>query len=213
MEHRTRQRRRHDATRERILRAAVALAHEEGWSSVTMRKIADRIDYSHPALYGYFATKEELLVALLRDGLRLLRDALEVSRDETRSPEANVCAVGAALWGFAWRHPELYQVMHGLGGVAFAAADVAADGKRAGEPAVAAIAALLAERGLDPADAERKTDMLWGAVHGLVSLTMAGRFSREEGAALAAEAVRDVLAGWGRRSAPDATDAARSALG
>lgn len=210
METRNRQQRRRGVTRERILRAAVTLAHEEGWPSVTMRKIADRVDYSHPALYAYFPTKDALLLALLREGLRSFRDDLAAARDPTRSVEENVTAVGVAFWDFAWRHPELYQVMHGLGGVAFAATDVAAEGRRAGEPAVAAIAALLTERGLDPADAERKTDLLWGAIHGLVSLTMAGRFSRDEGAALAAETVGDALAGWGCSAPIVAVDRARS---
>lgn len=209
MDNRSRQQRRREVTRERILEAAVALAREEGWPSVTMRKIADRVDYSHPALYAYFATKEELLLALLRDGLRLFRDALAAARDGSRPAEANVRAVAAALWDFAWYHPELYQVMHALGGVAFAGADVAAEGRRAAEPAVEVVAALLAERGLDPAAAERKTALLWGAIHGLVSLTMAGRFSREEGAALAAEATGDVLAGWGHCPPVATADPAR----
>lgn len=74
--------------------------------------------------------------------------------------------------------------MHGLGGVAFA------------------IAALLAERGLDAGAAGRKATLYWATVHGLVTLTMAGRFSRDEGAALAQEAADDALIAWGVAPSP-----------
>ena len=56
---------RREATRRLILDAATELAAAEGWPSVTMRKVADRVNYSHPALYAYFATKDDLLLALL----------------------------------------------------------------------------------------------------------------------------------------------------
>lgn len=188
--------RRRDATRGRILSAATDLAREEGWPGVTMRKIADRIDYSHPALYAYFSTKEDLLLALLREGLALFRADLQAAADAAPSPEEAVLALTTALWDFPWRHPELYQVMHGLGGVAFATADVRAEGRSTVEPAAAAVAALLARRGRDPGDAERLCTLHWCTIHGLVTLTMAGRFSREEGAALARQAGQDVLAAW-----------------
>lgn len=72
--------RRRDATRQRILAAATEIAADEGWPGVTMRKIADRIDYSHPALYAYFATKEDLLLALLRAGLLSTRPSCRLPR-------------------------------------------------------------------------------------------------------------------------------------
>ena len=56
------------AMAEGILAAARAIAGEEGWPAVTMRKIAARIEYSPPALYEYFDSKEAILLALLRRG-------------------------------------------------------------------------------------------------------------------------------------------------
>ena len=189
-------RRRGAATRERILEAAVALAREDGWPGVTMRKIADQIDYSHPALYAYFATKDDLLLALLREGLALFAVELEAAAAAAPSSDEAILVLTAALWDFPWRHPELYQVMHGLGGVAFATADTRAEGRAAVAPAVAVVGPLLARHGRDPGEAERLCTLLWCTVHGLVTLTMAGRFSREEGAALAAQAGRDALVAW-----------------
>lgn len=187
---------RREATRRLILDAATELAAAEGWPSVTMRKVADRVNYSHPALYAYFATKDDLLLALLHEGLALYTAELRAAAAAADTPEAAVLALASVLWEFPWQHPELYQVMHGLGGVAFASAETHAEGRASVAPAVAVVGPLLARHGRDPADAERLCVLLWCTMHGLVSLTMAGRFTREEGAALAASAARDALASW-----------------
>jgi AcrR family transcriptional regulator len=55
-----------------ILEAARAIALAEGWSNVTMRKIAERIEYSHAAIYDYFENKDVLLLELVHEGFRLL---------------------------------------------------------------------------------------------------------------------------------------------
>jgi AcrR family transcriptional regulator len=187
---------RREATRRLILDAATELAAADGWPNVTMRKVADRVNYSHPALYAYFATKDDLLLALLHEGLALYTAELQAAVDAATSPEDAVLALAQVLWEFPWQHPELYQVMHGLGGVAFANAETRAEGQAAVAPGVAAVAPLLARQGRDPQDAERLCVLFWCTMHGLVSLTMAGRFTREEGAVLAASAARDALASW-----------------
>jgi AcrR family transcriptional regulator len=192
-----RRRREHAAVRGRILAAAVALAHEEGWPNVTLRQIADRIEYTHPAIYRYFATKKELLRALVRHGLQLFTADLEAARASALNPRAALFALAAAHWAFAWHYPELYQVMHGLGGVAFCSANTLEDGRRAGAPAIASVEALLTHEDIEPHEVERKVVLLWSTIHGLITLTMAGRFSQAEGEALALQAVRDALVAWG----------------
>lgn len=52
-------------TRERVLRAAVALADREGLESLTMRKLADELGAGAMSLYHYVANKEELLDAMI----------------------------------------------------------------------------------------------------------------------------------------------------
>ncbi len=187
---------RREETRRLILDAATGLAAEEGWPSVTMRRVADRVNYSHPALYAYFATKDDLLLALFHEGLRLYAASLQAAVDSAVTPEDAVMALARVLWEFPWQHQELYQVMHGLGGVAFANPETRAEGQAAVDPAVAVVGPLLARHGRDPQDAERLCVLFWCTMHGLVSLTMAGRFTREEGAALAASAAQDALASW-----------------
>ncbi len=72
--------------RESVLHAAREIALSEGWRNVTMRKIAERIEYSHPALYEYFANKDVLLLEVLREGFRLLLTDLQSTRASTNEP-------------------------------------------------------------------------------------------------------------------------------
>jgi AcrR family transcriptional regulator len=54
-----------------ILDAARELFVSEGYENVSMRKIAERIEYSPAAIYGYFPSKDEIFIALAEEGIRL----------------------------------------------------------------------------------------------------------------------------------------------
>jgi AcrR family transcriptional regulator len=60
-----RRERERQAIRQSILSAARQIAIEEGWQTVTTRKVADRIEYSQPTIYEYFDNKEAILMALV----------------------------------------------------------------------------------------------------------------------------------------------------
>src|SRR3954447_3012419 len=115
--------------RQAILTASREIASREGWQSVSMRKVAERIEYSPPTIYEHFTSKDALLLELMREGFRLLMERVQAGNRNAAKPEARIRAVALAYWEFAWDYPELYQVMHGLGGVPFC---FDAAGERAG---------------------------------------------------------------------------------
>ena len=43
-----------------------------GYQNVSIRKIAERIEYSPAAIYGYFPSKDDIFLALAEEGFRLL---------------------------------------------------------------------------------------------------------------------------------------------
>src|SRR3954469_17640251 len=69
---RERQERDREAVRRAILDAARELFVREGYSNISIRKIAERIEYSPAAIYGYFPSKDDIFYALAEEGLRLL---------------------------------------------------------------------------------------------------------------------------------------------
>src|SRR5713101_9758466 len=126
--------------RQSILSAARQIAIEEGWQAVTTRKVAERIEYSQPTIYEYFDNKEAILMALLSQGFEQVLSAMRSAKAQHEQPEAQLLAMSYAYWAFAFRCPELYQVMHGLGGVSFSHAETPADA-RAIKPQIASMAA------------------------------------------------------------------------
>src|SRR5688572_30878204 len=70
---RERQNRERDTVRRKILNAARTLFLSEGYANVSMRKIADQIEYSPGAIYSYFPGKEDIFFALAEEGLQFVR--------------------------------------------------------------------------------------------------------------------------------------------
>src|SRR5579864_4806115 len=69
-----RQERDREAVQRAILDAARDLFVAEGFRNVSIRKIAERIEYSPAAIYGYFPSKDDIFFALAEEGSRLLGD-------------------------------------------------------------------------------------------------------------------------------------------
>jgi AcrR family transcriptional regulator len=70
---RERQSRERDTVRRKILNAARTLFLSDGYANVSMRKIADQIEYSPGAIYSYFQSKEDIFFALAEEGLQFVR--------------------------------------------------------------------------------------------------------------------------------------------
>src|SRR5215468_7848228 len=64
------------AVRRGILDAARDLFVTEGYGNVSIRKIAERIEYSPAAIYGYFPSKDDIFFALADEGFSLLDAAI-----------------------------------------------------------------------------------------------------------------------------------------
>jgi len=101
--------------RESILQAAWKLVQEEGWQSLSIRKIADAIEYSVPVIYDHFENKEAILYEFSKQGFRLLGDRLNEEKKKHTDPALQLEAMAYGYWDFAFEHKEHYQVMFGLG--------------------------------------------------------------------------------------------------
>lgn len=72
MEDKTPSQRRYEKTRQGILSAARAILQEDGVDAISMRTLADKVDYSPAALYKYFANKDEIIDALRQEAWELM---------------------------------------------------------------------------------------------------------------------------------------------
>lgn len=97
-------------TRQRILDAARDLFVESGYEAVTMRKIAERIEYSPTAIYVHFADKDALMRELsICDFLAFTTAFLAVPPSE--DPIERLRSLGRALVSFAMEHKNQYRLL------------------------------------------------------------------------------------------------------
>ena len=85
----------------------------EGYQNVSIRKIAERIEYSPAAIYGYFPSKDDIFFALAEEGFRLLGDPAAV-RDaalETLPPLERLRAIFWRLYEFSREQPQYFALM------------------------------------------------------------------------------------------------------
>ncbi len=105
-----RQDRERHAVRESILDAARDLFTTEGYRNVSIRKIADRIEYSPAAIYSYFSGKDDIYFALAEEGFRLLHErvARVLGNDD---PMVDVRAGWWAFYEFSKEQPAFFELM------------------------------------------------------------------------------------------------------
>ena len=194
---RERRQRQRQELRSGLLAAAREIATNEGWGAVTIRRIAERIEYSPPVLYEYFDSKEDLLLELVRIGYAEQLGAVKSAREASDDPEEALLGMTRAWCRFAFDSPDLYQVMYGLGGVSFPVPELRKEGEKIAEAMERAIEEVLKKYGKDDTGVREKVVLGWGTLHGLVALAMAGRVAGgEEVERLVDLAMRDYLAAW-----------------
>lgn len=174
---RERREREREEIRTRILDAARELFASEGVDSVTMRRIADRIEYSPTAIYFHFKDKEALLAELCDCDFRAFAHGFTLIA-QIPDPIERLKAAGAAYVEFGLTNPSHYRLMF----MTPRNIDAAASTIRKGNPEEDAYAFLkgivaeLLERGYfrdDLTDPDLAAQVIWSAMHGLVSLEIA----------------------------------------
>jgi AcrR family transcriptional regulator len=186
------------ALRERILAAARHIVMREGFAALSMRKIAEAIEYSPAALYLHFASRDEIARALCAEGYAQLLQTFEPLA-AIADPAERLKGMGRAYVAFGVAHRETYRLIFmedpsytgaALGAKAAAAVSdpsVASEAKTRGQaelpgteddPGAAALQFMIsaldelkaAGRLAASVDARVWADAFWATLHGIVAL-------------------------------------------
>jgi AcrR family transcriptional regulator len=178
---------RQNAERERrIVNAARAIAEREGWSAVTVRRLADAIEYSQPVLYSHFPNREAILSAVAIDGFREIAEALRSAAGRSQKARDVLENVANAYLDFAVSCPAVYDAMFILPtGLRFAEADTRPEQHAAFEALAIVIAPFCR-------DAPLAAEAFWGTLHGLATLERGGRIRLSARAARVALVARAI---------------------
>jgi AcrR family transcriptional regulator len=173
---RERREREREEIRGRILDAARELFANEGYEAVTMRRIAEKIEYSPTAIYFHFKDKESLLNEICdADFLTLAQQFGETAR--LTDPLEKLKATGLAYVRFGLTHPNHYRLMFMT---PHPPMDPAAHTIQKGKPEEDAYAFLksIITEGIEQGvmideDVDLLAQTMWGGVHGVISLQIA----------------------------------------
>lgn len=163
-----------------ILKEARALFLEEGFEKTSIRKIADRIEYSPTTIYLYFKDKNELLLALHLESFTHLFESLSSVASVPDAME-RLIALGKAYIEYGLKNPEEYDLMFLLTAPLDALDckdELWDDGCKAIELVKVMVIDAIHHGYFKPdLDAENMAIMLWSQVHGLVTLQLKNRFN------------------------------------
>jgi AcrR family transcriptional regulator len=165
-----------EETRANILDAALQIVKEEGWQALSMRKIADVIEYTAPIIYEYFSNKEAILLELTRKGYLILAKDLREAKSKHRLPAKQLEAMWEAYWNFAFANKELYQGMFGV--TTNCACEMVNNLSEADLPwdiITEVIGELMGITDMESETICTKYYTLWSVVHGLVSINLLSR--------------------------------------
>jgi len=172
---RERREREREEIRTRILDAARELFANEGVDSVTMRRIADRIEYSPTAIYFHFRDKEALLAELCDCDFRAFAQGFAAIA-RIPDPVARFRAAGEAYVDFGIRNPSHYRLMF------MTPKNATSETIEKGNPeedAYAFLKTIVADLSSgdllreDLTDSDLVAQVIWSAIHGVVALEIA----------------------------------------
>jgi AcrR family transcriptional regulator len=164
--------------RQEILDAARAILVQDGYEGLSMRRVAERIEYSPTAIYLHFKDKQDLIFCVCEETfLKLVRE-LDTLEQEFPQPLVRLKTGMRRYVDFGLKNPQHYLatfvVPHAYGPEADAMAakyhDPNATGMRALGTLRASVAACVKAKKLRVPDIDRTTLALWSAIHGITSL-------------------------------------------
>lgn len=165
--------------REQILQAAHDLFLEKGFEQVSIRNIAEAIEYSPATIYLYFKDKNEIFHALHTQAFGKFNE-YQQSLPQITDPLDRLMFMGKAYMQFSLKHPEYYDIMF----IMQAPMDLADDldcaavwpeGKCAHDLLENLILECINQGHFKGHDYKSLALMVWASVHGLCSLKIRDR--------------------------------------
>ncbi len=197
--------------RTRIIEAARDIVSEKGLDALSMRAIAERIEYSPATIYLYFRDKDELVREVVVAGFQRMSEYMReelVEAGEGANALQEYRAIGRAYARFALENTAYFRVMFELPTVAQmecptveAAEGISMKDEKTFDFVVDTMREAVDAGLVSLLDPVRGAVIGWGMVHGLTSLYLSGHLgdaitSNEEFLELIAEAQQSLYQGW-----------------
>jgi AcrR family transcriptional regulator len=162
--------------KELILKTAMNLFLDEGFNNITIRNIAEKIEYSPATIYLYFKNKDEILYTLRREGFEKLYEWQKTSLN-INDPLKRLLKHGEAYILFALENPEYYDLMFMIRGHVKCIKEMNDGdiGLKSYELLKNNVKECMTQGLFPRSDIEIAAFSLWSYVHGIASLIIRGR--------------------------------------
>jgi AcrR family transcriptional regulator len=169
-----RREREREEVRQKILDAARDLFMSEGYDRVTMRRIAEAIEYSPTAIYLHFEDKDDLVLALCHEDFGRLLAAMELQAPPA-DPVEWLRQLGRAYARFALENPNHYRFMFMSPRKPEHQPEPTDPGHQSYEVLRTAVAKAVETGALSFGDVDTIAQVMWSSVHGAVALLITVR--------------------------------------
>jgi AcrR family transcriptional regulator len=171
-----RRERQKEVLREEILDAARELFAKEGYESVSMRKVAEKIEYSPTTIYLYFKDKSDLLYSVCEETFEKLLHSFEEIAKHSQDP-LECLELGLRNYiRFGLTHPNHYKVAFMYRPEDLSLEDISrfispdSTGTKAYYHLRDIVAECVRQKKFKEIDPEMVAQSLWASCHGIVSL-------------------------------------------
>lgn len=178
--------------RKTILSATLEIVQREGWHALSMRKIAQTIEYTVPVIYEYFSSKDALLNELTTTGFKKLAAAVNTARAVEHSADQQLKKMWMAYWDFAFSHSEYYQLMFGIDTQCCLEKVVLEDHENPSKLFLNVTAEMMQDPKATEQEISSQYFAMWSAVHGLIAINMV---SPQNSAELNKTVLENIIAG------------------
>ena len=159
--------------RQRILDAARELFMREGYERVTMRRIAEAIEYSPTAIYLHFEDKDDLVRALCSFEFSRLLEALP--QQPPADPIEGLRQLGLAYARFGLAHPNHYRFMFMTPKNPDYVPEPTDPGHQSFDVLRRAVQSAIDAGALRPGNADTIAQVFWSTTHGAIALLISLR--------------------------------------
>jgi AcrR family transcriptional regulator len=160
--------------RQEILDAARELFVKEGYENVSMRRIAEKIEYSPTTIYLYFEDKTELFFAICEETFARLSKKLDSISKECKDPVECLRKGCRSYVDFGLKHPNHYKLTF----INFPATQIGkiqhlhddSEGMKAYSHLRKNVQDCIDQNKLRETDPDAISQALWAIIHGITSL-------------------------------------------
>ncbi|UIR57180.1 TetR/AcrR family transcriptional regulator [Sphingobacterium sp. SRCM116780] len=158
--------------KQQIIDQSWLIVQEEGWHSLSIRKIADAIEYSIPVIYKHFENKDAIVEYFTKIGFALLADQLALTVKQNKPADQQLNNLAVSYWNFAFENKKYYEIMFGLGIPKCEVVNSVKEMKAASDVMMNCIARCMEEHQIDNSNLYLKLKTFWSILHGIIAIEL-----------------------------------------